>query len=183
MALLQHELGEFTLTAFHNGSFHDVTKKDMLGHWSVVFCYPADFSSLCPTELQDLAAHYEDFKNIGCEIYSVSCDTHFVHKAWRDAEKRLSAIEYPMLADPTGVLVRDLDAYNETSGMAERADFIVTPKGVVVAHEVTLPSVGRNVEELLRRVQACQFVYENEGATCPANWRPSGEMTPTLKSS
>ncbi len=183
MTLLQHELGEFTLTAFQNGGFHDVAKKDMLGHWSAVFCYPADFSSLCPTELQDLAAHYEDFKNIGCEIYSVSCDTHFVHKAWRDAEESLSAIEYPMLADPAGTLVRDLDAYNETSGMAERADFIVTPQGVVVGYEVTLPSMGRNAEELLRRVQACQFVYENEGATCPANWRPSGETAPAFKSS
>ncbi|KLN76202.1 peroxiredoxin [Bifidobacterium bifidum] len=128
MTLLQHELTDFTVQAFQNNEFHEVTKADVLGHWSVFFFYPADFTFVCPTELEDLAAKYEDFKKIGCEIYSVSCDTHFVHKAWHDANEKIAKIQYPMLADPTALLAKDLDTYNEADGVAERGDFIVNPE-------------------------------------------------------
>lgn len=173
MTLLQHELTDFTVQAFQNNEFHEVTKADVLGHWSVFFFYPADFTFVCPTELEDLAAKYEDFKKIGCEIYSVSCDTHFVHKAWHDANEKIAKIQYPMLADPTALLAKDLDTYNEADGVAERGDFIVNPEGKVVAYEVISSNVGRNADELLRRVQASQFVYEHGDQVCPAKWTPA----------
>ena len=154
MTLLQHELTDFKVNAFQNNEFREVTKDDVLGHWSLFFFYPADFTFVCPTELEDLAENYAKFKEIGCEIYSVSCDTHFVHKAWHDANEKIAKIEYPMLADPTALLAKDLDTYNEADGMAERGDFIVSPEGKVVAYEVISSNVGRNAEELLRRVQA-----------------------------
>jgi len=136
---------------------------------------------VCPTELEDLAKNYAKFKEIGCEIYSVSCDTHFVHKAWHDANEKIAKIEYPMLADPTALLAKDLDTYNEADGMAERGDFIVSPEGKVVAYEVISSNVGRNAEELLRRVQASQFVHEHGDQVCPANWTPGEEtIEPSL---
>ena len=128
MTLLQHELTDFKLNAFQNNEFHEVTKADVLGHWSLFFFYPADFTFVCPTELEDLARNYAKFKEIGCEVYSVSCDTHFVHKAWHDANEKIAKIQYPMLADPTALLAKDLDTYNEVDGMAERGDFIVSPE-------------------------------------------------------
>ncbi|MDO4913174.1 MAG: alkyl hydroperoxide reductase subunit C [Bifidobacteriaceae bacterium] len=176
MTLLQHEITDFTVNSFQNDEFTEVSKKDLLGHWSVMFFYPADFSFVCPTELEDLANHYEEFKKIGCEIYGVSCDTHFVHKAWHDTSEKIAKIQYPLLADPTTVLARDLDTYNEESGMAERGDFIINPEGKVVAYEVISSNVGRNADEILRRVKASQFVYEHGDQVCPAKWEP-GETT------
>lgn len=181
MTLLQHELTDFKVNAFQNNEFHEVTKDAVLGHWSLFFFYPADFTFVCPTELEDLAKNYAKFKEIGCEIYSVSCDTHFVHKAWHDANEKIAKIEYPMLADPTALLAKDLDTYNEADGMAERGDFIVSPEGKVVAYEVISSNVGRNAEELLRRVQASQFVHEHGDQVCPANWTPGEEtIEPSL---
>ena len=181
MTLLQHELTDFKVNAFQNNEFHEVTKDDVLGHWSLFFFYPADFTFVCPTELEDLAENYAKFKEIGCEIYSVSCDTHFVHKAWHDANEKIAKIQYPMLADPTALLAKDLDTYNEADGVAERGDFIVNPEGKVVAYEVISSNVGRNAEELLRRVQASQFVYEHGDQVCPAKWTPGEEtIEPSL---
>ncbi len=152
----------------------------MKGRWSVFFFYPADFTFVCPTELEDLANKYEDFQKIGCDIYSVSCDTHYVHKAWHDTSERIKKIQYPMLADPTGKLTRDFDVMIEEDGLAERGDFIVNPDGVIVAYEVTAGNVGRNADEIFRRVQASQFVAEHGDEVCPARWQPGEE---TLKPS
>ena len=158
----------------------DVTREDTLGHWSVFFFYPADFTFVCPTELGDLADFYEEFKEAGCEIYSVSEDTHFVHKAWHDASDTIKKIQYPMLADPTGALARDFDVMIEADGLAERGSFIVNPEGKIVAYEVIAGNVGRNADELLRRVQASQFVAEHGDQVCPAKWQPGAS---TLKPS
>ncbi|MGN1388082.1 MAG: redoxin domain-containing protein, partial [Bulleidia sp.] len=84
MSLINKEVSPFSVQAYADETFKTVTKDDLLGKWSVFFFYPADFTFVCPTELEDLQNNYESFKKIGCEIYSVSCDTHFVHKAWRD---------------------------------------------------------------------------------------------------
>ena len=149
--------------AFVDGEFREITKADVLGKWSVFFFYPADFTFVCPTELEDLADKYADFKNIDCEIYSVSCDTHFVHKAWHDASDTIKKIKYPMLADPTGLLARAFDVMIEDDGIAERGSFIVNPEGKIVAYEVIMGSVGRNADELLRRVEAAQFVAKHGG--------------------
>ena len=177
MSLIGKEIGEFKVQSFVNNEFKEVTKEDVLGKWAVFFFYPADFTFVCPTELEDLADKYEDFKKIGCEIYSVSCDTHFVHKAWHDVSK---TIQNPMLADPTGALARDFDVMIESDGLAERGSFIVNPEGKIVAYEVIAGNVGRNAEELFRRVQASQFVAEHGDEVCPAKWKPGEE---TLKPS
>lgn len=180
MSMINKEVKDFKVQSFQNGEFKTVTKKDILGKWSVFFFYPADFTFVCPTELEDLANKYEEFKAIGCEIYSVSCDTHFVHKAWHDASKTIKKIQYPMLADPTAQLAKDLEVYIEADGMAERGSFIIDPNGKIVMYEVIAGNVGRNADELFRRVQACQFVHEHGDEVCPAKWKPGEE---TLKPS
>ena len=180
MSLIGKEIKEFKAQAYQNGEFKEITKENLLGKWNVLFFYPADFTFVCPTELEDLADKYEEFKKINCEIYSVSCDTHFVHKAWHDTSKRIQKIQYPMLADPTATLAKDLDVYIEADGLAERVTFILNPEGKVVAYEVIAGNVGRNSDELLRRVQASQFVAEHGDEVCPAKWQPGEE---TLKPS
>jgi peroxiredoxin (alkyl hydroperoxide reductase subunit C) len=181
MSLIQKEVGDFFLNAFHENAFKTVTRADILGKWSVFFFYPADFTFVCPTELGDLADRYDDFKAIHCEIYSVSCDTHFVHKAWHDVSKTIQKIRYPMLADPTGSLTRDFDVLIEGKGLAERGDFIINPEGKIVAYEVVAGNVGRNADEIFRRVQASQFVAEHDDQVCPAKWKPgAGTLKPSL---
>lgn len=180
MSMIGKEVSEFKVQAFHENAFKQVTKDDILGKWSVFFFYPADFTFVCPTELEDLADKYDEFKGIGCEIYSVSCDTHFVHKAWHDASKTIQKIQYPMLADPTGALARDFDVMIEEDGLAERGAFIVNPEGKIVAYEVVAGNIGRNADELFRRVQASQFVAAHGDEVCPAKWQPGAE---TLKPS
>lgn len=180
MSLIGNEISDFRAQAFVNGEFKEVTKQDILGKWSIFFFYPADFTFVCPTELEDLAEKYEDFKKAGCEIYSVSCDTHFVHKAWHDVSKTIKKIQYPMLADPTGAISRNFDVMIEESGMAERGSFILNPEGKIVAYEVIAGNVGRNAEELFRRLQASQFVAEHGDEVCPAKWKPGDD---TLKPS
>ena len=180
MSLINKEVNDFKVQAYVGKDFKEVSKKDILGKWSVFFFYPADFTFVCPTELEDLANKYEEFKKIGCEIYSVSCDTHFVHKAWHDASDTIKKIQYPMLADPTGALARDFDVMIEADGLAERGSFIVNPEGRIVAYEVIAGNVGRNADDLLRRVQASQFVAEHGDQVCPAKWQPGAS---TLKPS
>ena len=180
MSLINKEVNDFKVQAYVGKDFKEVTKKDILGKWSVFFFYPADFTFVCPTELEDLANKYEEFKKIGCEIYSVSCDTHFVHKAWHDASDTIKKIQYPMLADPTGALARDFYVMIEADGLAERGSFIFNPEGRIVAYEVIAGNVGRNADELLRRVQASQFVAEHGDQVCPAKWQPGAS---TLKPS
>ena len=180
MSLINREIEDFSLQAYQGNEFKTVTKKDLLGKWTVLFFYPADFTFVCPTELEDLQNKYAEFKKLGCEIYSVSTDSHFVHKAWHDNSKAISKIEYPMLADPTGKLTRSLDAYIEADGMAERATFIINPEGRIVMYEVIAGNVGRNADELFRRLQASQFVHEHGDQVCPAKWKPGEE---TLKPS
>lgn len=178
MALIGKEVADFTVKAFVNGEFKDVSKADLLGKWSVIVFYPADFTFVCPTELSDLADLYEEFQKIGVEVYSVSTDTHFVHKAWHDASDTIKKIKYPMLADPTGQLCRDFGVYIEEEGLALRGSFIINPEGKIVAYEVHDNSIGRDASELLRKVQAAQFVAEHGDQVCPAKWRPGAD---TLK--
>lgn len=178
MSLINKEVSDFTVQAFHEDAFKEISKKDILGKWSVFFFYPADFTFVCPSELEDLANTYEAFKANNCEVYSVSCDSHFVHKAWKDASETIQKLQYPMLADPTGKLARVFEVMIEEDGMAERGTFIVNPEGRIVVYEVNSGSIGRNAEELLRKVQAAQFVAEHGDQVCPARWKP-GEKTLT----
>jgi len=187
MSLINKELSDFKVTVYQKenaqaaGAFKPLTKADLMGKWSVLFFYPADFTFVCPTELEDLQLQYENFKKIGCEIYSVSCDTHFVHKAWHESSEKVGTITYPMIGDPTGALARDVDAYIEDVGMAERGTYIINPEGKIAAYEVSAGNVGRNAEELLRKVQALQFVHEHGDEVCPAKWQPGAKtLKPTF---
>ncbi|MBQ9105203.1 MAG: peroxiredoxin [Mailhella sp.] len=180
MSLINKEVSDFSVQSFHLDTFKTVSKSDILGKWSVFFFYPADFTFVCPTELEDLANKYDEFKKAGCEIYAVSCDTHFVHKAWHDASERIKKIQYPMLADPTHALSKDFDVYIEEAGISERGTFVVNPEGRIVAYEVSAGNVGRNADELFRKVQALQFVAQHGDQVCPAKWQPGAE---TLKPS
>ncbi len=176
MSQIGKQIVDFNVQAFANNEFKAVSKNDVLGKWSVFFFYPADFTFVCPTELEDLADNYAAFKNIGVEIYSVSTDTHFVHKAWKEASARIKKIEYPMLADPTGVLSRGFDVMIESDGMAERGTFVVNPNGEIVAYEVVAGNVGRDAQELLRKIKALQFVASHPAEVCPAKWK-EGDQT------
>ena len=181
MSLINTQVKEFAVQAYHNGEFKEVTSESIKGKWSVFFFYPADFTFVCPTELGDLADSYAKFQEIGCEIYSVSTDTHFVHKAWADATETIGKIKYPMLADPTGTLTRNFEVMIEEEGLALRGSFVVNPEGVIKAYEIHDNGIGRNAEELLRKVQAAQFVAEHGDQVCPAKWQPGAEtLTPSL---
>lgn len=180
MSQIGKQIVDFEVQAFVDNSFKKVSKSDVVGKWSVFFFYPADFTFVCPTELEDLANKYGEFKAAGCEIYSVSTDTHFVHKAWHDTSDTIKKIQYPMLADPTGVLSRGFEVMIESAGLAERGTFIVNPEGEIVAYEVVAGNVGRNADELFRRLQALQFVASHPAEVCPAKWKQGGE---TLKPS
>ena len=136
MSLINKKVSDFTVQAYHNGEFKEVTLESMKGHWSVVVFYPADFTFVCPTELGELADNYAKFKEAGCEVYSVSTDTHFVHKAWADASETIAKIQYPMLADPTGKLARDFEVMIEEEGLALRGSFVINPEGEIKAYEV-----------------------------------------------
>ena len=180
MSMINKEVNDFRVQAYVDNGFKEVSKADILGKWSVFFFYPADFTFVCPTELEDLANKYDEFKAAGCEIYSVSTDTHFVHKAWHDASDRIKKIQYPMLADPTHALSKDFEVLIEADGLAERGSCIVNPEGKIVSYEVSAGNVGRNADELFRKLQACQFVHEHGDEVCPAKWQPGAE---TLKPS
>lgn len=174
--ILNSYLPEFSVQAFHNGAFKTVTNNDLKGKWAILFFYPADFTFVCPTELVDMAEKYEQFKSMSVEVYSVSTDTHFVHKAWHDTSESIRKIQYPMLADPTGALSRALGVYIESEGIAYRGTFVVNPEGQIKVVELNDNNIGRDASELLRKVEAAQFVASHEGEVCPAKWK-KGEST------
>jgi NADH-dependent peroxiredoxin subunit C len=170
--IINSSVVDFNVQAFHNGEFKSVTQADLKGKWAIFFFYPADFTFVCPTELGDLADKYDQLKQMGVEVYSVSTDTHFVHKAWHDASETIKKIKFPMLADPTGHLSRAFGVYIDQDGLAYRGTFLVDPEGKIKLAEVQDNSIGRNAEELVRKVQAAQFVASHPGEVCPAKWKP-----------
>jgi peroxiredoxin (alkyl hydroperoxide reductase subunit C) len=181
MSLINTEVKPFQATAFQNGAFVEVSDDDLKGKWSVVFFYPADFTFVCPTELGDLADNYAAFKALGVEIYSVSTDTHFTHKAWHDSSETIGKIEYVMVGDPTASISRNFDVLIEESGLADRGTFVVDPEGKIQIIEINAGGVGRNAAELLRKVKAAQYVAAHPGEVCPAKWEEGDEtLAPSL---
>ncbi|PKZ53716.1 peroxiredoxin [Gardnerella vaginalis] len=176
MSLIGTHILPFKVNGYKNGEFVEVSDNDILGKWAIFFFYPADFSFVCPTELEDLANHYEDLQKLGVEVYSVSTDTHFVHKAWHDDSKAIAKVKYTMLGDPNGALSRNFNALNEESGLAHRATFLVDPQGNIQFYEMTADGIGRNADEMLRKVKAAQFIASHPGEVCPAKWE-QGEET------
>lgn len=162
----------FEVKAYQNDEIKTVKLSDYKGKWVAMVFYPADFTFICPTELEELANTYEEFKKQGAEILSVSTDTVFVHKAWHDTSKAIGKITFPMLADPSGRLCRQFGTMIENDGLSLRGSFIIDPDGVLKCLEIHDNSIGRSAKELLRKVQAAKFVREHGGEVCPANWEP-----------
>ena len=166
--------------AYHNGKFITVTDQDLIGKWSIFCFYPADFSFVCPTELEDLQNQYETLKSLGVEVYSVSTDTHYVHKAWHDHSEAISKIEYIMIGDTSQQITRSFDVLNEETGLAQRGTFIIDPDGVVQAVEINADGIGRDASTLINKIKAAQYVRQNPDEVCPAKWE---EGSTTLKPS
>ena len=181
MNFVGHEIEDFKVNAYQDGETKEVTKKDVLGKWSIFFFYPADFSFVCPTELEALQDKYDDFKKADAEIYSVSEDTEFVHKAWAEASDKIGKIKYHMLADPAGKLARMFDVLDEDAGQAYRGVFIVDPDGKIQSYTINNMGIGRSADEILRTLQAAQFVRKHGDRVCPANWKPGQDsIKPSL---
>ena len=170
MPLINSSVKPFKSTAFHNGKFIEVSDASFKGKWSVVVFYPADFTFVCPTELEDLADNYAEFQKLGVEIYGVSTDSHFAHKAWHDTSDAIKKVAYPLVGDPTGTLTRNFDVMIEEDGMALRGTFVINPEGQIKLCEIHDNGIGRDASELLRKVKAAQYVASHPGEVCPAKW-------------
>jgi len=182
MSLINTEIKPFKATAYHNGKFVPLTQEDLKGKWSVFVFYPADFTFVCPTELGDLADNYEAFRKLGAEIYGVSTDTHFTHKAWHDASDTIKKVQYPLVGDPTATLARNFEVLIEEEGLALRGTFVIDPSGKIKIIEVHDNGIGRDAKELLRKVQAAQYVASHPGEVCPAKWTPGAQtLQPSLQ--
>lgn len=184
MSLINTKVKPFKATAFHNNDFVEVTDADLVGKWSVVCFYPADFTFVCPTELGDLADHYAQLQEMGVEVYTVSTDTHFTHKAWHDTSDTIKKIQFPMVADPTGKISRNFDVLIEEGndeGLALRGTFVVNPEGEIKVAEIHDLGIGRSAKELVRKIQAAQYIATHDGEVCPASWQPGEEtLAPSL---
>jgi peroxiredoxin (alkyl hydroperoxide reductase subunit C) len=177
MSLINTAIKPFKATAYHNGKFVTVTDEDLKGKWSV-FVF---FTFVCPTELGDLADNYAAFKKLGVEIYGVSTDTHFTHKAWHDTSETIAKVQYPLIADPTLALSRNFEVLIEEEGLAYRGTFVINPEGHIKIIEVHDNGIGRDAKELLRKVQAAQYVASHPGEVCPAKWTPGAStLSPSL---
>lgn len=180
MSLINTQIKPFKATAYHNGKFVEVSNETVAGKWSVFVFYPADFTFVCPTELEDLAEQYAEFQKLGVEIYAVSTDTHFAHKAWHDTSAAIGKVNYPMIGDPTQTLARNFEVLIEEEGIALRGTFVVNPEGYIKVMEVHDNGIGRVASELLRKVKAAQYIAAHPGEVCPAKWNEGAE---TLKPS
>ncbi|MCO7250671.1 alkyl hydroperoxide reductase subunit C [Pseudoalteromonas sp. Ps84H-4] len=180
-SLINTKLQPFNSTAYHNGDFVELTEKDVLGKWSIFFFYPADFTFVCPTELGDVADYYEQLQEMGVEVYSVSTDTHFTHKAWHDTSETIGKIKFPMIGDPTGRITRNFGVMIEDEGLALRGTFVMNPEGEIKVIETHDLGIGRSAKELVRKVQAAQYIANHDGEVCPASWQPGEEtLAPSL---
>lgn len=180
MSLIGKEVLPFKANAFQKGKFLEVTEENFKGKWSVVCFYPADFTFVCPTELEDLQNQYEELKKLGVEVYSVSTDTHFTHKAWHESSQAIGKVEYIMIGDPSHIVSRNFDVLIEEEGLADRGTFIIDPDGVIQAAEINAGGIGRDASALINKIKAAQYVRNNPGEVCPAKWQEGGQ---TLKPS
>jgi len=181
MSLINTQVKPFKATAYQTGKFFDVTEETLKGKWSVVVFYPADFTFVCPTELEDLADTYAEFQKLGVEVYGVSTDTHFAHKAWAETSPAIQKVKYPLIGDPTGTLTRNFEVMIEEEGLALRGTFVINPEGQIKLCEIHDNGIGRDASELLRKVKAAQYVASHPGQVCPAKWQEgAATLTPSL---
>ena len=180
MSLINTQVKPFKATAYHAGKFIDLSEESLKGKWSVFMFYPADFTFVCPTELEDLANLQPEFAKMGVDVYGISTDTHFAHKAWHDTSDAIKKVQYPLIGDPTGLLSRNFEVMIEEEGLAYRGTFVINPEGFIKVMEVHDNGIGRDASELLRKVKAAQYVASHPGEVCPAKWT---EGAATLKPS
>lgn len=167
------EVPDFSVKAFHNGEFKSINLSDYKGKWLILAFYPADFTYICPTELARFADSYEQFKDLNCEILSISTDTEQVHKAWHDTSASIKKIKFPMVADPVGKICKAFGTYiydGDDEGRSLRATMIISPEGILKSLEVHDNSIGRSVKEILRKLKAAVYVSGHEGEVCPVEW-------------
>jgi peroxiredoxin (alkyl hydroperoxide reductase subunit C) len=177
MIKIGEKIQDFSAMAYDpvKDDFAKIKASDYLGKWLIVLFYPADFTFVCPTELEDTAKHYDEIKGLGGDVVSISTDTEFVHKAWHDVSTTIQKIKFPMAADPTGNISREFGVYLEEEGLALRGTFIIDPDGVLKTIEVHDNNIGRSASELVRKLQAAKFVREHKGQVCPGSWEPGEE--------
>ena len=175
-AIINQHIPEFSTEAFVNGEFKTISTADVKGKWAIFMFYPHDFTFVCPTELEDMAEHYEELKGLGVEVYAVSTDTHFVHKAWHDASPAIGKVQYPMLGDGTGAITRGFNVMIEGQHAALRGTFLVDPDGLIKVAEIHDLGIGRSAKDMIRKVKAAQYVRDNDGEVCPAAWE-AGQNT------
>ena len=180
MSLIGKEVKPFLAQAYKNGEFITVTEEDFKGHWTVVCFYPADFTFVCPTELEDLQDQYPALQELGVEVFSVSRDSHFTHKAWHETSEAIGKVTYGMIGDPAHVLSTNFEVLRENEGAADRGTFIIDPDGIIQAVEINADGIGRDASQLLDKIKAAQYVRNNPGEVCPAKWK---EGAATLKPS
>ena len=183
MSLINTTVVPFKNNAYQNGKFVSVSNESLKGKWSVFVFFPAAFTFVCPTELGDLADNYAEFQKMGVNIYGVSTDTHFTHKAWHDSSPEMGKVQYALVGDPSQVLARGFDVLIEEgddAGLCLRGTFIVNPEGKIQTIEVHPDGIGRDAKELMRRVKAAQYIAAHPGEVCPAKWNEGAE---TLKPS
>ncbi|MAD46935.1 MAG: peroxiredoxin [Oceanospirillaceae bacterium] len=178
-SMVRREMPEFTMEAYDakTGHYTEVSSEDYKGKWTVVCFYPADFTFVCPTEIAAMNAHYDEFQAMGVEILPVSVDSKFSHKRFVETEPVLAGLKLTIGADTTQEVSRDFGVLIEEEGVALRGRFLFNPDGICVAQEVQADSVGRNVNEFLRQVQAWQHSSAT-GEVCPAGWRPGKKTLP-----
>ncbi len=175
MLRIGDQIPDFELDAFLVNKIAKVRLGDYRGRWLVLLFYPADFSFVCPTELEEAAELYDEFRKTGAELMSVSTDTAYVHKAWHDASPAIKKVRYPMLADPSGKLCRAFGTYLEDEGQSLRGSFVIDPDGFLRSIEIHDNSIGRSSSEVLRKLQAMKHVRDNPDSVCPAGWHPGKE--------
>ena len=182
MSLIGHTISPGNYQAFHNDQIKSINFSTYRGKWVVLMFYPGDFTFICPTELAEVAALYPEFKKLGAEVFGVSTDSVYVHKAWHDTSPTIKAVSFPLVADPTGTLCREFGTYLDDQGVTLRGSFIVDPDGLVKAYEIHDNSIGRSGQELLRKLQAAIHIREGNGEVCPASWKPGSKtLRPSLE--
>ncbi len=174
MCLVNHSAPEFELEGYFKGDFRSYRLSDYRGKWVILLFYPLDFTFVCPTEVLNFSNASEVFGQLNCQIFGISVDSKFVHKAWVETKREDGglggSLNYPLLSDLKKKTAKDYGILLENEGVALRGLFLVGPDGVIMHSTVNSLSVGRSVSEAVRVLKAFQFVHTHHGLVCPADW-------------
>jgi len=174
MCLVNHPAPDFDLEGYFKGEFKKYKLSDHRGRWVILLFYPLDFTFVCPTEVLNFSAAAEKFLRLNCQIFGISVDSKFVHKAWVDTKREDGglggSLAYPLLSDMNKTTAKDYGILLGDEGVALRGLFLMNPEGIVMHSTINSLSVGRSVNEAMRVLQAFQFVSSHQGLVCPADW-------------